>query len=107
MTKEIGGICSECRFRVPIDLKGDIAPHQVHSVDKLPVRCWGGGKAPVDKDPEPDKCAACALLGEVFEEAPKTDHWTWAYVELFCMLHGDKDYCEVAQKRREIGRGGS
>lgn len=50
---------------------------------------------------EKGPCEKCNLLGDVFKEAPEGDHWTWAYTELFCMLHG-ADHCKVSDAARRL-----
>lgn len=45
-----------------------------------------------------EPCIKCEYLGELFEQASKTNRNYWLMTELFVMLHDGKDYCEEAKK---------
>jgi prepilin-type processing-associated H-X9-DG protein len=41
-------------------------------------------------------CKMCKLLSELYERTPKYPQDYWVMTELFTMLHGGKDYCNIA-----------
>ncbi len=45
-----------------------------------------------------DECEKCKLLGELYEQTPKTNRDYWVMTELFVMLH-DGDVCNKNTRR--------
>ena len=106
------GTCRTCGRVYGVHGNGSIFHPPPKAVDIDPSKfeywnqyCAGSGITPIDPEPEPPKCAACDLIREIFHEAPKTNVWVRILSELFTMLHGDKDYCEVSQEARRLTRG--
>ena len=41
-------------------------------------------------------CEKCDLLYELFSQTPRTNRNYWVFIELFVLLHGGKDYCDIS-----------